>query len=99
MSNDFANCLSLSHKSCDLASLSAGVISSPPVITLSTMTCGVYVYSGCIDEPSKWFQNSFTLMASWKWTEKIAQFMPLASSLGIDDGRVSESEVVVTVVI
>ena len=26
--------------------------------------------------------------------EKIAQLMPLASSLGMDDGRVSESEVV-----
>ena len=35
-------------------------------------------------------------IASWKRTEKIAQLMPLASSLGMDDGRVSESEVVAT---
>jgi hypothetical protein len=32
---------------------------------------------------------------SWKWTEKIAQFKPVESSFGIEDGRELESEVVV----
>jgi len=34
-------------------------------------------------------------MASWKQTENIAQFKPVESSFGIEEGRESESEVVV----
>ena len=47
--------------------------------------------------PSKWPQYSFALMASWKQSEKIAQFRPEALSLGTDDGRVLARAVTVTV--
>jgi hypothetical protein len=73
---------------------------APPLVEPSVaVTIGVYVCSGRVDEPSKCFQKPLASMASWKRTEKIAQLMPLASSLGIDDGRVSESEVVVTLAV
>jgi len=51
---------------------------------------------GRIAVPSKWPQKPFASIASWKRTEKITQLTPLASSLGIEDGRESEREVVVT---
>jgi hypothetical protein len=40
-------------------------------------------------------QNPLALTVSWKWTEKIAQFKPVGSSLGIEEERKLESEVVV----
>ena len=46
--------------------------------------------------PLKWPQKPFASTASWKRREKIAQFMPEASSFGTDDGRVSARAVMVT---
>lgn len=46
-------------------------------------------------EPSKWPQKPFASTASWNRTEKMAQFKPVASSLGIEEGRESAREVVV----
>jgi hypothetical protein len=54
---------------------------------------------GARDEPSKWPQKPFASTASRKRIRKIAQFSPVAWRLGTDDGRASESEAVVTVVI
>jgi hypothetical protein len=45
---------------------------------------------------SKWVQNPLASTVSSKWTAKIAQFKPLASSLGTEEDKESESEVVVT---
>ena len=47
--------------------------------------------------PLKWPQYPFSCTAFSKQIEKIAQFKPEASSLGIDDGRVSARAVAVAV--
>ena len=73
---------------------------SPPVLAPSeAVMIGVYVCSGRFIVPSKWFQKPLASIASWKRTEKMALLMPLASSLGMEDGRVSESDVVVTLAV
>ena len=50
---------------------------------------GVADTAGEVVVPSKWDQSSLTSMATWKRKEKMAQFIPLTSSLGMFDGRVS----------
>lgn len=43
--------------------------------------------------PSKWLQKPFASIVSWKRTEKMAQFRPLESSFGMDEGKESDSDV------
>ena len=45
--------------------------------------------------PLKWPQKPFALTASWKQTEKVAQLIPVESSLGMDEGRESDRDVAV----
>ena len=54
--------------------------------------------TGAGDDPSKWPQNPLASTASMKRTKKIAQFSPSASSFGTEEGRVSDREDVVMVV-
>ena len=93
MSKDLAERSSLSHLSTAAISVSLGgeviVFPSSPV----TLTGSA---DGREAVPSKWLQNPFASIASWKRTEKMAQLRPLASSFGIEDGKESDNEVVVT---
>ena len=50
---------------------------------------GVADTAGEVEVPSKWDQSSLASTATWKRKEKMAQFVPLTSSLGMFDGRVS----------
>jgi len=70
----------------------AAVATEPPGVVVP----GIVASIGRVDVPSKWPQKPLASTASWKRTEKITQLTPLASSLGIEEGRESEREVVAT---
>ena len=92
MSKDFADSSSLSHLSAAAISASLGGV---VVITPSLEVTLVGTADGRVPVPSKCLQKPLASIASWNWTEKIAQFRPLASSFSMEDGNESDSEVVV----
>ena len=49
---------------------------------------GVTDMAGEVEVPLKWDQSSLASTVTWKQKEKMAQFIPLTSSLGTFDGRV-----------
>ena len=57
--------------------------------TVVSAAIGVADTAGEVEVPSKWDQSSLASTATWKQKEKMAQFVPLTSSLGTFDGRVS----------
>ena len=78
----------MSHLSMAAISVSLG----GEVITLTSTGRA----DGRVLVPSKCPQKPLAWIASSKWTEKMAHLRPLASSLGMEDGNESDSEVVVT---
>ena len=93
VSNDLADRSSLSHFSivANSVSVRALVVVFPSESVTLTGTS-----DGREPVPSKWPQNPFASIASWKRTKKMAQLRPLASSLGMEEGNESDNDVVVT---
>ena len=54
-----------------------------------SIAVGVADTVGGEEDPSKWDHSSLASTATWKRKTKIAQFVPLTSSLGTLDGSVS----------
>jgi hypothetical protein len=54
-----------------------------------TVAVGGFETEGRGVEPSKWPQNPFASIASWKRIENAVQFNPVGRSLGTEEGRIS----------
>ena len=95
MSKDFAERSSFSHWVV-WAENSSGVRPIADVITVPSgpIVAGV-PDTGRLVLPSKWPQNPFASTASRKRISKIAQLVPVISSLGTEEGSVLERDVAV----
>src|SRR5271169_2660415 len=95
LSKDLAERSSFSHW-VTAALYSSGVrpVAGFTVVLSGATITGVPGMGRCI-WPSKWPQNPLALIASRKRISKMAQLVPVLSSLGMEEGRVSERDVAV----
>src|SRR5271154_271946 len=96
LSKDFAERSSFSHWVV-AATYSSGVkpVAALVIVPSGATIAGVPGTGRCV-WPSKWPQNPLASIASRKRISKIAQLVPVLSSLGTEEGRVSERDVAVT---